>query len=179
MASFVSVYARALADVVLDRSLAANRVNAELNSLGSALKESVELRTVWESPSVAFEQKLRVLDALAQKLGLSREVRNFVAVLISNHRIHAYGEIASSAIEHINARLGIAEAHITSVRELGNEEKHRLEQQIAKATGKKLQVRYSLDQTLLGGVLVKVGSTMYDGSVRGQLQRMKEQLAQA
>src|SRR5690349_7500462 len=122
MASFVSIYARALADVVVDRSLAANRVSAELNSLGSALAESVELRTVWESPSVVFEQKLGVLDALAQKLALSREVRNFVAVVISNHRIHAYGEIARSAIEHINARLGIADAEIVSVRELGSEE---------------------------------------------------------
>jgi len=179
MASFVSVYARALADVVVDRALAANRISAELNSLGSALQESVELRTIWESPSVVFEQKLRVLDALAKKLDLSREVRNFVAVLISNHRIHAYREIVRSAIAHINERLGIADAEIVSVRELGSEEKHRLESQIAKVTGKKLRVSYSLDQNLLGGVVVKVGSTIYDGSVRGQLQRMKEQLAQA
>lgn len=176
MASFVSVYALALTDVVVDRGLEANRVTAELESVASMLAESSELRTIWDSPSVVFEQKLKLLDALAKKLGLSRELRNFVAVLISNRRIHAFAEIARGAIEHINERLGIADAEIVSVRDLGAEERHNLEQQVAKATGKRLRVRYALDQKLIGGVVVKVGSTIYDGSVRGQLQRMKEQL---
>jgi F-type H+-transporting ATPase subunit delta len=143
------------------------------------LSESSELRTIWDSPSVISKQKLKLLDALAKKLGLLPEVRNFVAVLISNRRIHAFGEIAKNAIEQINERLGIADAEILSVRELGVEERHKLESQVAKVTGKRLRVRYSLDQKLMGGVVVKVGSTIYDGSVRGQLQRMKEQLAQA
>ncbi|HKT25801.1 MAG TPA: ATP synthase F1 subunit delta [Terriglobales bacterium] len=176
MASFISIYGRAMADVVVDRSLDASRVSSELESIGSLLGQSSDLRTVWDSPSVASDQKLGLLDALAKKLGISREVRNFVAVLISNRRIHAYSEIAKNAIEQINERLGIADAEIVSVRELGAEERRRLEDQVAKVTGKKLRVRYSLDQKLMGGVVVKVGSTIYDGSVRGQLQRMKEQL---
>lgn len=179
MASFVGIYARALADVVVDRSLEPNRISAELESLASVLEESAELRTVWDSPSVPSEQKLKLVDALAKKLGLSREVRNFVAVLISNRRIQAFGEIAKNAIEQINERLGIADAEIVSVRELGPEERHKLESQVAKVTGKRLRVRYSLDRKLMGGVVVKVGSTIYDGSVRGQLQRMRQQLAQA
>jgi F-type H+-transporting ATPase subunit delta len=177
MASFVGIYARALADVVIDRKIDANRVAAELSSLETFLRESAELRTIWDSPSVSGAQKLKLLDAIAKKAGLLREVRNFTAVLISNRRIHAFGQIATEAIEQINERLGIADAEIVSTRELGAEEKHRLETQIAKTTGKKLRVRYSLEQGLIGGVLVKVGSTVYDGSVRGQLQRMKEQLA--
>jgi len=176
MASFISIYGRAMADVVIDRGLDANRVSSELESIGIVLSESAELRTVWDSPSVASDQKLNLLDAVAKKLGVSREVRNFVAVLISNRRIHAYGEIAKNAIEQINERLGIADAEIVSVRELGAEERRRLEDQVANVTGKRLRVRYSLDQKLMGGVVVKVGSTIYDGSVRGQLQRMKEQL---
>lgn len=176
MASFISIYGRAMADVIVDRSLDASRVSSELESIGSLLGQSSDLRTVWDSPSVASDQKLGLLDALAKKLGISREVRNFVAVLISNRRIHAYSEIAKNAIEQINERLGIADAEIVSVRELGAEERRRLEDQVAKVTGKKLRVRYSLDQKLMGGVVVKVGSTIYDGSVRGQLQRMKEQL---
>jgi F-type H+-transporting ATPase subunit delta len=176
MASFISIYGRAMADVVIDRGLDANRVSSELESIGTVLSESAELRTVWDSPSVASDQKLNLLDAIAKKLGVSREVRNFVAVLISNRRIHAYGEIAKNAIEQINERLGIADAEIVSVRELGAEERRRLEDQVANVTGKRLRVRYSLDQKLMGGVVVKVGSTIYDGSVRGQLQRMKEQL---
>lgn len=176
MASFAGVYARALADVVVDRKLDASRTSGELESLGKVLDESAELRTVWDTPAVSNDQKLKLLDALAKQISLSREVRNFVAVLISNRRIHAFVEIARQAIEQINDRLGLAEADIVSTRELGTEEKRNLERQVANATGKKLRVRYSLDQKLMGGVIVKVGSTVYDGSVRGQLQRVKEQL---
>ena len=177
MASFVGIYARALADVVINRKLDANRVASDLHSLETFLRESAQLRTIWDTPSVSGEQKLKLLDAIAKKAGLLREVRNFAAVLISNRRIHAFDQIVKEAIERINERLGIADAEIVSVRELGAEEKHRLEAQVAKTTGKKLRVRYTLDEGLMGGVLVKVGSTVYDGSVRGQFERMKEQLA--
>jgi F-type H+-transporting ATPase subunit delta len=176
MASFVSIYARALADVVVERKLDANRVAAELESISTALSESPELRTIWDSPSVDGEQKLKLLDAIAGRVTLSREIRNFVAVLISNRRIISFDEIAKQAVEHINERLGIADAEIVSVRELSPEEKRKLELEIANATGKRLRVRYVLDPKLMGGALVKVGSTIYDGSVRGQLQRIREQL---
>ena len=177
MASFVGIYARALADVVMDRKIDPNRVASDLHSLETFLRESAELRTIWDTPSVSGEQKLKLLDAIAKKAGLLPEIRNFTAVLISNRRIHAFDQIAKEAVDQINDRLGIADAEIVSTRELGAEEKHSLESQVAKTTGKKLRVRYSLDQQLMGGVVVKVGSTVYDGSVRGQLQRIKEQLA--
>jgi F-type H+-transporting ATPase subunit delta len=177
MASFVGIYARALTDVVVDRKLDANRVAADLESVSSILAESEQLRTVWESPSVAGEQKLKLLDAIAGRVGLSREVRNFVAVLISKRRINAFNEIAKQAMHHINNALGIADAEIVSARELSAEEKQKLEAQVAALTGKSLRVRYALDPKLMGGAVVKVGSTIYDGSVRGQLDRMREQLA--
>lgn len=176
MASFVSIYARALADVVVDRKLDANRIASELETIGGLLKESTELRTLWDNPSVTGDQKLKLLDALAGRMSISREIRNFVAVLISNRRIHAFTEIAAQAIQQINSRLGIADAEIVSARELSADEKQKIETQVTKATGKSLRVRYSLEQGLMGGVLVKVGSTVYDGSVQGRLQRMKEQL---
>jgi F-type H+-transporting ATPase subunit delta len=176
MASFVSVYARALADVVVDRRMDANRVTGELDSLATILRSSPELRTVWGSPSVSGQQKLKLLDAIAGRAVLSREIRNFAAVIINNRRIQAFDEIAKQAIDQINARLGIADAEIVSARELGAEEKRELESQVTKVTGKKLRVRFALDAKLMGGALVKVGSTIYDGSVRGQLQRMKERL---
>ena len=176
MASFVGIYARALADVVIDRKLDADRVSGELNSVETFLRESADLRTIWDTPSVSSEQKLKLLDAIAKKARLLPEIRNFTAVLISNGRINAFAQIAREAIVQINEQLGIADAEIVSMRELGAEEKRRLEAQVAKATGKELRVRYSLDEGLMGGVLVKVGSTVYDGSVRGQLQRIREQL---
>lgn len=176
MASFISIYARALADVVIDRKLDANRVSGELHSVGTALRESGELRVVWDSPSVAAEQKLKLLDAIAARIGLLREIRNFVAVIISNRRIHAFHEIGQEAMAQINDRLGIADAEVVSARDLGSEERRKLESQVAKVTGKTLRVRYSVDPRVIGGATVKVGTTIFDGSVHGQLQRMKEQL---
>jgi len=176
VASFVSIYARALADVVIDRKLDATHVASDLEAVNTLLKESDDLRTVFDNPSVTSEQKLKLLDALAAKMSLAREIRNFTAVLISNRRIHAFHEIAIQAMEQINSRLGIADTEIVSARELSNDEKHKLETQVAKATGKSLRVRYAVQDSLIGGVLVKVGNTIYDGSVHGQLQRMKERL---
>jgi F-type H+-transporting ATPase subunit delta len=176
MASFASIYARALTDVVVERKLNADKVATELDAVSRVLAESEQLRTVWESPSVHAGQKLKLLDAIAVRIGLSREVRNFVAVLISKRRISAFADIAKTAVQHINQALGIADAEIVSARELTAEQKKLLESQVATLTGKSLRVRYALDPGLMGGALVKVGSTVYDGSVRGQLQRMKEQL---
>jgi F-type H+-transporting ATPase subunit delta len=177
VASFVSVYARALTDVVIHRKLDANRVASELQSIAAVLKESAELRTVWDSPSVSAQQKLKVLDAIAARAKLLQEIRNFVAVLISNRRIQAFDEIARQALAQINSELGIADAEIVSARDLNAEEKHKLELQVKKVSGKSLRVTYAVDPKLMGGALVKVGSTVYDGSVRGQLQRIREQLA--
>ena len=176
MASFVSVYARALTDVVIDRRLDANRIASELQSISGVLQESSELRTIWDSPSVAWEQKLNVLDAIARRIGLLPQIRNFVAVLIDNRRIHAFDEIAKQAIAQINNELGLADAEIVSARDLTAEEKRKLESQVKKVTGKTLRVSYAIDSKVIGGALVKVGSTVYDGSVRGQLQKIREHL---
>ena len=176
MASFVSIYARALAEVVIDRKLDANGVAGDLQSVSAALKDSSELRRVWDSPSVLAPQKLKLLDAIAARTGLSREIRNFVAVLISNRRIHVFDDIAKESMAQINDRLGIADAEIVSSRDLAAEERRKLETEVAKVTGKTLRVSYSIDPKVLGGAMVKVGSTIYDGSIRGQLHRIKEQL---
>ena len=115
--------------------------------------------------------ELTVVD-LIEDAGISRA--SFYVHFECKHA--AVAALAENAMEQIHDRLGIADANIVSARELGAEEKRKLEGGVAKVTGKKLRVRYSLDQKLMGGVVVKVGSTIYDGSVRGQLQKMKEQL---
>jgi F-type H+-transporting ATPase subunit delta len=177
MASFVSIYARALNDVVVARKLDANRISTDFEAISTMLAENEQLRIVWESPAVPAEQKLKVLDAIAGRLALLPEIRNFVAVLITKRRIHAFKEIAKEAMHHINNALGIADAEIVSARELSADEKRKVEAQVAAATGRLLRARYALDPKLIGGAMVKVGSTIYDGSIRGQLERMREKLA--
>lgn len=177
MAAMTSRYARALADVVLDRKLDAAASVAELHSVVELVQSSEELRTIWENPSVTAVQKRGLLDAIARKLGISQPVRNVVAIIIDNRRIAALPEIAREFEWELNDRLGMAEAEVTTSRELGDDEKRALEAQLGRVTGKKVLARYHRDQKLLGGAVIRVGSTIYDGSVRGQLQRLKEELA--
>jgi F-type H+-transporting ATPase subunit delta len=177
MASVASVYARAFADVVFDAHLDADRSIAELRTIASLLNESADLRRVWENPAIPAEQKRRVLDAIAQRDAISKQVRNLVAVLIDHRRVHFLEPIIVQLEKELDARMGFAEAQITSARALGDAEKREFEAQVAKLTGKKVRARYGQDPSLLGGAVVRVGSTIYDGSVKGQLERLKETIS--
>ena len=177
MASVASTYARAFADVVFDAHLDADRAIAELRAIASLLNESSDLRQVWENPAIPVEQKRRVLDVIVQRDGISKQVRNLVAVLIDHRRTHFLDAVIRQLEKELDARMGFAEAEITSVRELADMEKREFEQQVAKLTGKKIRAHYGRDASLLGGAVVRVGSTIYDGSVKGQLERMKEAIS--
>jgi F-type H+-transporting ATPase subunit delta len=177
MASVASTYARAFADVVLSARLDPGRSIAELRAIAGLLNESSELRRVWENPAVPADQKRRVLDVIAQRDGISTQVRNLVAVLIDHRRVHFLEPIIAQLEKELDARLGFAEAQITSARELGDAEKREFEAQVGKLTGKKVRARYGQDASLLGGAVVRVGSTIYDGSVKGQLERLKEAIS--
>jgi F-type H+-transporting ATPase subunit delta len=174
MASVANTYARAFADVVLGAHLDADRSIAELRTIAQLLDESSDLRRVWENPAVPAEQKRRVLDVIAERDGISKQVRNLVAVLIDHRRIHFLEPIIAQLEKELDARLGFAEADITSARLLGDAEKREFESQVGKLTGKKVRARYGQDASLLGGAMVRVGSTIYDGSVKGQLERLRE-----
>ena len=173
MASVASTYARAFADVVLGAHLDANRAIAELRAIASLLNQSSELRRVWENPAIPADQKRRVLDAIVARDGISKQVRNLVAVLIDHRRVHFLEPVIRQLEKELDARLGFAEADITSARELGDAEKREFETQVRKLTGMNVRAHYAQDASLLGGAVVRVGSTIYDGSVKGQLERMK------
>jgi len=177
MASVGSTYARAFVDVVLSAKLDANRAIAELHTLAGLLADSADLRRVWENPAIPAEQKRGLLDAIVQRDEISRPVRNLVAVLIDHRRVPFLKPIVQQVEREINQRLGFAEAQITSVRELGDGEKRTLEAQIEKVTGRKVRAQYGQDASLLGGALVRVGSTVYDGSVKGQLEKIREAIS--
>jgi F-type H+-transporting ATPase subunit delta len=179
MASVAGSYARAFADVVIGGRLDAHQALAELHILGTLLASSSDLRRVWETPGIPADQKRKVLDAIVAREGTSRPVRNFVAVLIDHRRVEFFERIVAQFEKEMNQRLGFAEAEITSARELNAAEKRELEAQVQKLTGKKVRARYARDESLLGGAVVQVGTTVYDGSVRGQLERIREQMAGA
>jgi F-type H+-transporting ATPase subunit delta len=177
MASVASTYSRAFADVVLSAHLDADASIAELRSIASLLSESSELRRVWENPAIPAEQKRRVLDVIVERDGISKQVRNLVAVLIDHRRVHFLEPIIGQLEKELDARLGFAEAEITSARQLDDAEKREFEAQVGKLTGKKVRARYGQDASLLGGAVVRLGSTIYDGSVKGQLERLQEAIS--
>jgi F-type H+-transporting ATPase subunit delta len=177
MASVASVYARAFADVVLDERLDANRAVGGLRVIAGLVAESVDLRRVWENPAVPAEQKRKLLDAIVRHEGIDKPVRNLVAVLIDHRRTPFLARIVEQLEKELDARLGFAEAQITSARELGDAEKYGLATQVEKLTGKKVRPHFATDASLLGGAVVRVGSTIYDGSVKGQLERIKETIS--
>ncbi|HUJ95760.1 MAG TPA: ATP synthase F1 subunit delta [Terriglobales bacterium] len=179
MASVTSVYARAFADVIFDQKLDPGKALQEAKSVAQLVASNKELREVWETPSIPAAQKRGLLDAIVVRAGLSRSVRNFMAVLIDHGRVPFLAPIVSQLEKEVNQRLGFAEAEIISARELSDAERRTLETHIEKTGGLKLLARYTLDPSILGGAIVKVGSTIYDGSIKGQLERIKEQLVGA
>jgi len=163
--------------VVLADHLDANRALGGLRRITGLMEESTELRRIWENPAVPADQKRHLLDAIVQREGIERHVRNLIAVLIDHRRMHFLKPITEQLEKELDARLGFAEAEITSARELADAERRALEAQIAKLTGKKVRAHFGLDASLLGGAVVRVGSTIYDGSVKGQLERIKQALS--
>ncbi|MFZ0299748.1 MAG: ATP synthase F1 subunit delta [Candidatus Sulfotelmatobacter sp.] len=177
MASVASTYSRAFADVVMSEHLDPDRSIAELRTIASLLDESSVLRRVWENPAIPADQKRRVLDVIAERDGISVQVRNLVAILIDHRRTHFLDPIILQLVKELDARLGFAEAEITSARSLGDAEKREFEAQVGKLTGKKVRAQYGQDPSLLGGAVVRIGSTIYDGSVKGQLERIREEIS--
>src|SRR5689334_4933468 len=128
MASVTSRYARAFADVVVSLKLDPNQVRAELRSIVDLLEQSIDLQRVWDNPAIPHDQKLKVLDAVAQRAGLVTAVRNFLAVIIEHRRMRVLPQIAKQFEAELNDRMGFIDAEITSARELSAQERQALEQ---------------------------------------------------
>jgi F-type H+-transporting ATPase subunit delta len=177
MATVTKTYAQAFADVVFASGLSPAKTLQETQALSELVAGSKELREVWHSPAISPTQKRAVLDALVGRIGISRPVRNFLAVVIDHRRTQLLAPIVKEFEQELDRRLGFTAAEITSARELGASERRSLEAQVERLTGKKVRAQYLQDRSILGGAVVRVGSTIYDGSVKGQLDRIREQLA--
>ena len=169
-------YATALADIALEQG-AAEPVKNQLEGFGAAYAESAELRNVLGSPAVERTAKHGVIEKLAGRLGASRIVRNFLFIVVDNQRTHLLPEILQTFEAVIRQRQGAAEAEVTSAAELTVPQKTQLQQALEGLTGRKIQAKYSLDPALLGGAVVRIGDTIYDGSVRNRLNQMRARLA--
>jgi F-type H+-transporting ATPase subunit delta len=179
MAAVLARYARAFADVAVKHKLNPEKIVVEMAEVAALVDSSRELRNVLSNPAVSREQKHALLDAIVKRMGASKLLRNFLAILIDHRRIANIGEIVEQFKQELDRRMGIADARVSSARALSAAERKSLENQLSEITGKTVRATYVEVAALLGGVTVRVGSTIYDGSVHGQLQRLREQIAES
>jgi F-type H+-transporting ATPase subunit delta len=180
MAAIDLRYARALAAVISDQKLDVVAAQGQLNDFVDTLEASADLREVLEDPSIPEGQKLSVLDGIAKKAGMSRTVRNFIAVIAGHQRLHELRDMVAAYAVIADEESSVAEADIVSAHPLDADNRKLLEKKIAKITGlQKVHATYTEDATLLGGAVVTIGSTVFDGSVRAQLQQLKAKLVAA
>lgn len=176
MAAFVSHYARAFADVVLGAKLDTVSIDKEFGDFLGTWDGSTQLREVFENPAIPVEQKIAILDKMNAQLGMRRELRNLIAVLIKNGRIAHVHQVNEAYRAELQERQGIRQAEITTARELSEQDRNSLLAGVGQLAGSKIQATFKLDESIVGGTIVRIGSTVYDGSVRGRLQRLKEAL---
>jgi F-type H+-transporting ATPase subunit delta len=168
-------YAAALADVAVERKNS-ETIKRNLAAFVEAFSSIADLRNALESPALNAEVKRKVIAEVAGKMGLDVAVRNFIYLVVDHRRTEVLSEIEQAFLSELNERLGIVDAEVTSAHELNDDEKRQLSTVLEQRTGKKVEARFQIDGALLGGAVVRLGSTIYDGSVRDQLKRLREQL---
>ncbi|HMH13105.1 MAG TPA: ATP synthase F1 subunit delta [Edaphobacter sp.] len=172
-------YAHAFASVAASTRIDTNAAQQQLRDFSGTLADSHDLREVLMNPSIAVEQKHKILDAIAARIGMFPQVRNFIAVIMDHQRLAELDEILAEYHAVADEQSGLAEAEIISAHELNDEDRVTLEAQVAKLAGGRVRATYRQDATLLGGAVVRIGSTVYDGSIRAQLQQLKQKLVNA
>ncbi len=176
-AVFAPRYASAFASVVASANLDPAAAQKQLKDFAQTLHDSHDLREILMDPSIPSDQKLGVLDALAERMGITREARNLIAVIIDHQRLGEFDEIVAAYDRVADVNQGITEAEVVSAHELNEDDRKELETKVANLAATAVRVTYRIDPALLGGAIVRIGSTVYDGSVRGQLDGMRQVLA--
>lgn len=174
-------YAKALADVVefgvaKSSQGTPEQIVGQLKMVQSIVDSSADLRGVMASPAVPPSKKRGVMARLMGPLGVSQQVRNFMFVVIDHRRAHELKSIIEAFEALTDERLGFVRADVTSAQELSAQQRAALEAQLSRLSGKRARPQFTIDPALIGGVVAKVGSTVYDGSVRGQLDKLRSKL---
>jgi F-type H+-transporting ATPase subunit delta len=169
-------YASALADVVLPRG-EAPEVQTELATWDEMLQSNANLREVFANPTIALDKKRAVLKRLIETARPRPTTANFLKVLLQNQRLTELSEINRKFAQILDERAGMIAATVTSARAVPQDAQQKLHDQLTALTGKKVRIDFATDPELIGGLVTRIGSTVYDGSVRSQLQQIKEKMA--
>jgi F-type H+-transporting ATPase subunit delta len=169
-------YASALADVVLERG-EAREVQEELAAWEKMFQASPVLPEVFRNPTIALDKKRAVLNKLIDRVQPKSTTTNFLKVLLQNQRLTDLGEINQKFAEILDIRAGMVAATVTTARTVAENAQHDLHAKLLSVTGKKVRINFMTDPELIGGLVTRIGSTVYDGSVRNHLQLIKEKMA--
>ena len=173
-------YARALVDVVLSpgSALKPEDAVAQLHTVVQTIADSYELRNALLTPAIQTSRKRTVMGRLLQQLRVSSVIRNFVYVVIDHRRVVIMPEILEAFELVLDERLGFVRAEVTSAEPLDQRRSSEIESELSGLTGKRMRLRFAVDAALIGGVAARIGSKVYDGSVRGQLEQLRRQLTE-
>ena len=169
-------YAAALADVALARD-EAREVQEELLAWEQMFQSSPGLQEVFGNPTIALDQKRAVLNKLIELTKPRQTTVNFLKVLLQNQRLAELGEINRKLKEALDERAGVVAATVTTARSVPEDAQQKLHARLQSLTGKKVRIDFATDPELIGGLVTRIGSTVYDGSVRNNLQQIKEKMA--
>jgi F-type H+-transporting ATPase subunit delta len=171
----VSAYARALLTVCLAEG-DAGRALDELRTFELLVRQHPSLGNALVNPAVAADAKRRIVDAVAARLTLQAPVRKMVALMAADGKFALLGDVARVYRTRLQEQQQKVAAEVTTAIPLSADRVRRLEESLAAATGKQVTVALKVDGTILGGVVARVGSVIYDGSVARHLERIREQL---
>jgi F-type H+-transporting ATPase subunit delta len=176
--AIVNRYAGALVDVVLGPrgGIQPPEAIAQLRSFEAAVTGSPALRTILASPAVPRARKRTVLRRIAEALGLSRMITNFLLVLSDRGRAGALSETIHAFEQLVDERLGFVHAEVRSAYALTSTQQQALSAELSRLAGKQVRMKFVSDPDLIGGVTARLGSKLYDGSVRGRLAKMRDSL---
>lgn len=170
-------YAKALLGVAGSLEDAA-KVRDQLAGFSATLSSDAKLQAFFQNPGLPLDAKRRVLDQIAERLALLPLSRRLLRALVARHRLGNLDEVVAGIGEAIQSRQGVGVATVTTAEPLGDDDRNELRRVLETKVGKKLELRESVDPALLAGFVAQVDSQLFDGSLRGQLDRLAKELAQ-
>lgn len=169
-------YATALADVAIARG-EAQEVRRELHDWSEMMQSNEQLLEVFRNPTIPYEQKRKVLSTLITRARVRPTTANFLQVLLQNQRLADLIEVNKRFAQILDERSGMVSAEVTTARPVAQSAQDALHAKLTSMTGQNVRLNFKTDEELIGGIVTRIGSTIYDGSVRNQLQQVRERLA--
>ena len=169
-------YGSALADAVIAGG-EARQIQEELVRWESMIQSSDLLREVLSNPTISYDQKRSVLEEIVRRTKVRSHTANFLRVLLKNQRLTELAEINRRFAQVLDERSGVIAAEVTTARPVPEDIQQSLERRLTSMTGKKVRFSFATDESIIGGMITRIGSTVYDGSIRNQLQQLEGHLA--